>query len=193
MLAFKRKRLFLGLNQTRAGLDLEELASEMQQEWNQEQEAEEEEGDERGAPSNSLSSSTYSQSQVCRIERLDITPRQAKALRPILMVSFAQAMSASTMYLYPTRVTASFAPQKWLSLADARYLGRRVKGCETSSSAAEPSSSPAPPQATRRRRQRRTQFSAKALAELNKEFLEDPTPNQYKYCSSNVLAAAHNL
>ena len=57
--AFKEKRVALGLTQTQVGLDLE---------------------------ASGTGSVPYSQSYICRIEKLDITPRQALQLKPILTV-----------------------------------------------------------------------------------------------------------
>jgi hypothetical protein len=60
---FKEKRIGLGLNQTQAGLDLHTAAS----------------------------GHAYSQSFVCRLERLDVTLRQAKQVMPMLKKWLANA------------------------------------------------------------------------------------------------------
>ncbi len=62
---FRRKRVSLGLSQSQVGMDFESLSAS-------------------GSEDNAFPS--YSQSQICRIERLDITPRQARAVKPILQV-----------------------------------------------------------------------------------------------------------
>ncbi len=106
MLSFKRKRLSLGLSQTQVGRDLEELAS----------------AEKDGV----VVCPSYSQSQVCRIERLDITPRQAKALRPVLQVSWKEGEGRKEGRRLDLLEIVIIFFQKWLSQAEVRYLRRHL-------------------------------------------------------------------
>jgi class 6 POU domain transcription factor len=123
---FKEKRVALGLTQTQVGRDFETL----------------------------LGSEPYSQTQICRIERLDITPSQAKALEPIL--------------------------QKWLAIADQRYCYLSAGGTLVPVMVNRFVEGSAIAPAAGKRRQPRTQFSPETLAILNKHFVLDPTPNAFR-------------
>ncbi len=85
--AFKEKRVSLGLTQTQAGTDLQ-----------------------------SASGQAYSQSFVCRLERLDVTLRQAKQVTPMLKKWLAGAdqkyciLSASDGRLVPISFSEHVGP-----------------------------------------------------------------------------------
>ena len=73
---FRRARAVLGLTQGQAGVELESLSASRRLRR-----------DDRSSSSSyspGCALASYSQSLVCRIERLDITPRQARAVRPVL-------------------------------------------------------------------------------------------------------------
>jgi len=119
--AFKEKRVGLGLTQTQAGMDLQAVEGQ-----------------------------SYSQSFVCRLERMDVTVRQAKEASRIL--------------------------RKWLEEADHKYCflnagGKIVPLCYSKNVAIH-AKGPA-------RRQKRTVFPPEALKRLNEYFDVDPSPNVF--------------
>ena len=77
--AFKEKRVALGLTQTQVGLDFESCGLSTLNNYRNS-------GGRKGSNSSASNAASFSQTRICRIEKLEITPRQAKMLKPVLEV-----------------------------------------------------------------------------------------------------------
>jgi len=98
-----------------------------------------------------LGAEAYSQTQICRIEKLDITPGQAKALEPVL--------------------------RQWLAIADQRYCIKTPQGqwmpLVVNKFVANNTSAG-------KKRKARTSFSADTVAKLKERFAANATPNTFQ-------------